>query len=100
MRALAEQEPGKIKFDEPASPASFRQLVSLGRTCLLCEENKPVAFLEEKAREMGLNAMHLEFERGDEPALELYRRGSRSISDDKMAEPRIAETFHRAMPLE
>jgi ribosomal protein S18 acetylase RimI-like enzyme len=116
MRALAEQEPGRIRFDEPASRASFRQLVSLptfGRTWLLCEENKPVgyivltigfsfefhghdafidelyvdtayrrrgfgrqavAFAEEKAREMGVNAVHLEVDRGNEPALELYRR--------------------------
>jgi diamine N-acetyltransferase len=115
MRLLAEQEPGKIKFDEPAARAAFRKLLSLpafGRTWLLCEENKPVgyivltigfsfefhghdafidelyvdaayrrrgfgrqavAFLEEKAREMGVSAVHLEVERGNDPALELYR---------------------------
>jgi ribosomal protein S18 acetylase RimI-like enzyme len=33
-----------------------------------------VAFVEEKAREMGVNAVHLEVDRGNEPALELYRR--------------------------
>jgi len=115
MRVLAEQEPGKIKFDEPAVRASFRQLLKLpafGRTWLLCEENKTVgyvvltigfsfefhghdsfidelyvdagcrrrgygrqalAFVERKAREMGVNAIHLEVDRGNNPALELYR---------------------------
>jgi len=33
-----------------------------------------VAFLEEKAREMGVNAIHLEVDRGNDPAFELYRR--------------------------
>jgi ribosomal protein S18 acetylase RimI-like enzyme len=116
MRILAEQEPGKIKFDEPAARASFRQLLTLpafGRTWLLCVENKPVgyivltigfslefhghdafidelyvdaayrrrgfgrqavAFLEQRAREMGVNAIHLEVDRGNDPAVELYRR--------------------------
>jgi ribosomal protein S18 acetylase RimI-like enzyme len=116
MRVLAGQEPGTIKFDEPAARASFRQLLSLpafGRTWLLCEENKTigyivltigfsfefhghdsfidelyvdaayrrrgygrqaVAFVEQKAREMGVNAIHLEVDRGNDPALELYRR--------------------------
>jgi diamine N-acetyltransferase len=116
MRVLAEQEPGKIKFDEPAARASFRRLLSLpafGRTWLLFEENetvgyivltigfsfefhghdafidelyvdaayrrrgfgrRAVAFVEAKAREMGVNALHLEVDRGNEPALELYRR--------------------------
>ena len=32
-----------------------------------------VAFLEERAREMGVNAVHLEVDRGNDPALELYR---------------------------
>jgi len=116
MRVLVEQEPGKIKFDEPAARASFQQLLSrptFGRTWLLCEESKPVgyivltigfsfefhghdafidelyvdtayrrrgfgrqavAFVEQKAREMGVNAIHLEVDRGNDPALELYRR--------------------------
>jgi ribosomal protein S18 acetylase RimI-like enzyme len=116
MRLLAEQEPGKIKFDELAARAAFRKLLSLpafGRTWLLCAENKPVgyivltigfsfefhghdafidelyvdaayrrrgfgrqavAFLEEKAREMGVSAVHLEVNRGNDPAFELYRR--------------------------
>lgn len=116
MRVLAEQEPGKIKFDELAARASFRQLLSLppfGRVWLLCETNKvagyvvltigfsfefhghdafidelyvdaayrrrgwgrqAVVFVEQKARDMGVNAVHLEVDQGNERALELYRR--------------------------
>jgi ribosomal protein S18 acetylase RimI-like enzyme len=116
MRLLAEQEPGKIQFDEPAALASFRELLSrpaFGRTWILCKENKPVgyivltigfsfefhghdafidelyvdaayrrrgfgrqavAFVEAKAREMGVTALHLEVDRGNDSALELYRR--------------------------
>jgi ribosomal protein S18 acetylase RimI-like enzyme len=33
-----------------------------------------VAFLEQKAREMGVNAVHLEVDHGNDSALELYRR--------------------------
>lgn len=33
-----------------------------------------VGFVEEKAREMGVNAVHLEVDPGNAPALELYRR--------------------------
>jgi ribosomal protein S18 acetylase RimI-like enzyme len=33
-----------------------------------------VAFVEQKAREMGVRAVHLEVDRGNDPALELYRR--------------------------
>lgn len=33
-----------------------------------------MAFVEEKAREMGVNALHLEVDRANNPALELYRR--------------------------
>lgn len=33
-----------------------------------------LTFAEEKAREMGVNAIHLEVDRGNDPALELYRR--------------------------
>jgi ribosomal protein S18 acetylase RimI-like enzyme len=33
-----------------------------------------MAFVEQKAREMGVNAIHLEVDRGNDPALELYRR--------------------------
>jgi ribosomal protein S18 acetylase RimI-like enzyme len=116
MRALAEQEPGKIKFDEPAARTAFRKfscLPAFVRVWLLCEANKPVgyivltigfsfefhghdafidelyvdadyrrrgfgrhaiSFLEQKAREMGVNAIHLEVDRGNELASELYRR--------------------------
>jgi ribosomal protein S18 acetylase RimI-like enzyme len=116
MRLLAEQEPGKIQFDEAAARESFRRFLSLpafGRVWLLSEGStivgyivltigfsfefrghdafidelyiestfrrrgygrQAVAFLEEKAREMGLNAVHLEVDHGNDPALELYRR--------------------------
>ncbi len=33
-----------------------------------------VAFVEEKARELSVNAIHLEVDRGNDPAFELYRR--------------------------
>ena len=33
-----------------------------------------IAFLEQEAREMGVQAVHLEVDRGNDPALELYRR--------------------------
>jgi diamine N-acetyltransferase len=33
-----------------------------------------VEFVEKKAREMGVNALHLEVDDGNDPALELYRR--------------------------
>ena len=66
MRALAEQEPGKIKFDEPAARTAFRKFSSLpafGRVWLLCEANKPVGYI----------VLTLGFS-GNEPAAELYRR--------------------------
>jgi ribosomal protein S18 acetylase RimI-like enzyme len=116
MRQLAEQEPGKIQFDESAARTAFRKFLSLpafGRVWLLCEGSLPmgyivltigfsfefhghdafidelyidsnfrrrgygkqaVMFLEKKARAMGVNAVHLEVDRGNDPALELYRR--------------------------
>jgi ribosomal protein S18 acetylase RimI-like enzyme len=116
MRLLAEQEPGKIQFNESAARATFRKFLSLptfGRVWILCEGNLPVgyivltigfsfefhghdafidelyvdsgfrrrgygkqavAFLEQKAREMGVNAVHLEVDQGNDPAFELYRR--------------------------
>lgn len=116
MRKLAEQDPGKITFDEAAARATFRKLLSLpafGRMWLLSEDDKSVgyiiltvgfsfefhghdafidelyigpahrrrgygrravAFLEKKALEMGVKAVHLEVDRGNDPALELYRR--------------------------
>ena len=33
-----------------------------------------VAFVEKRAHEMGVNAIHLEVDRGNDPACELYRR--------------------------
>ena len=116
MRVLAEQEPGKIQFDESAARKTFRQFLSLpgfGRVWLLCERNSPVgyiiltigfsfefhghdafvdelyieaafrrrgygrdavSFLEKEASKMGVNAVHLEVDRGNDPAFELYRR--------------------------
>ena len=35
---------------------------------------RAVEFVEKKAREMGVHALHLEVDPGNEPALELYRR--------------------------
>ena len=116
MRLLAEQEPGKIRFDESAARATFRRFLSLpvfGRVWVLCEADLPVgyivltmgfsfefhghdafidelyidsnfrrrgygrqavAFLENKARETGVNAIHLEVDRGNDPAFQLYWR--------------------------
>jgi ribosomal protein S18 acetylase RimI-like enzyme len=116
MRLLAEQEPGKIQFDEPAARATFCKFLSLpafGRAWLLCENQVPVGYLvltigfsfefhghdafidelyvdapyrrqgygrqavefvEKKASEMGVNAIHLEVDHGNDPAFELYRR--------------------------
>jgi ribosomal protein S18 acetylase RimI-like enzyme len=116
MRQLAEQDPGKIQFDESAARATFKKFLSLpafGRVWLLRVGDLPVGyivltvgfsfefhghdafidelyidaafrrrgygkravmFLEEKAREMGVNAIHLEVDHGNDPAFELYRR--------------------------
>ena len=116
MRQLAEQETGKIHFDEAAPRASlrkFRSLPAFGVVWMLCEGNKPVgyiiltvgfsfefhghdafidelyvdaayrrrgyglkavSFIEKKARERGVNAIHLEVDRGNNLAFELYRR--------------------------
>ena len=116
MRHLAEQEPGKIQFDEAAARSAFQQFLSLpafGRVWLLCHGNlavgyivltigfsfefhghdafidelyigtafrrrgfgrQAVIFLEQQAREMGVNAIHLEVDQGNNPAFELYRR--------------------------
>ena len=35
---------------------------------------KAVGFVEEQARKMGANALHLEVDHGNDPAMELYRR--------------------------
>ena len=48
MRVLAEQEPGKIQFDEPTARETFRRFLSLptfGKTWLLCERNRPVGYI-------------------------------------------------------
>ena len=48
MRALAEQEPGKIRFDELAARTAFRKFSSLpafGRVWILSEANKPVGYI-------------------------------------------------------
>jgi ribosomal protein S18 acetylase RimI-like enzyme len=116
MRLLAEQEPGKIQFDEAAARATlqeFRSLPAFGAIWMVCEASKPigyiiltigfsfefhghdafidelfidagyrrrgygrqaVAFLEKSAREMGVHAVHLEVDRGNDPAFGLYRR--------------------------
>ncbi len=116
MRNLAEQEPGKIKFNETAARAAFRQFLSLpnfGRVWFLHKDaalvgyiiltvgfsfefrghdafidelfivashrrrgygRQAVAFVEQQARKMGINAIHLEVDDGNDPALELYRR--------------------------
>jgi ribosomal protein S18 acetylase RimI-like enzyme len=116
MRLLAEQEPGKIQFDEPQARATFRHFLSIpafGRVWLLSEGNLPVGyivltigfsfefhghdafidelyveatyrrrgygrqaveFLEKKARELNVNAIHLEVDQGNDPAFNLYRR--------------------------
>jgi len=123
MRLLAEQEPGKIQFDDAAARASLRKFQSLpafGGAWMLCEGNKAVGyivltvgfsfefhghdafidelyvdaayrrrgygrkavtFIEEKARAMGVNAIHLEVDRGNDPALELYRRAGYADHD-------------------
>jgi diamine N-acetyltransferase len=123
MRLLAEQEPGKIQFDESAARASlrkFRFLPAFGGVWMLCEGKKAVgyviltvgfsfefhghdafidelyvdaeyrrrgygrkavAFIEEKAREMGVNAIHLEVDRGNDSAFELYRRAGYADHD-------------------
>jgi ribosomal protein S18 acetylase RimI-like enzyme len=123
MRHLAEQEPGKIQFDEAAARASlrkFRSLPAFGGVWMLCEGNKAVGyivltvgfsfefhghdafidelyvdaayrrrgygrkavtFIEEKAREMGVNAIHLEVDRGNDSAFELYRRAGYADHD-------------------
>jgi len=116
MRSLAEQEPGKIHFDEAAARTVFRQFLSLpafGRVWILTigasavgyiiltigfsfefhghdafiDElyihaayrrrgygKRAVEYLEQKAREMGVHAIHLEVDDGNDPAFELYRR--------------------------
>jgi hypothetical protein len=84
MRFLAEQEPGKILFDEAAARGSlrkFRLVPAFGGVWTLCKGKKAVAFIEEKARETGVNAIHLEVDRGNDSAFELYRRAGYADHD-------------------
>lgn len=116
MRALAEQEPGKIQFDAAAAQVALRTLFAqpeLGRTWLVCDGGSAVGYLvltlgfsfefrgrdafidelyiapgyrrrglgrmamefaEKRAKELGVNAVHLEVDHGNDPAMELYRR--------------------------
>lgn len=116
MRALAQQDPEVIPFNEPAVRAAFHQFLSLpafGRIWLphkgaeligyiilaigfsfefrghdaFIDElyivpahrrrgfgRHAMVFLEQQAREMGVNAIHLEVDPGNNSALELYRR--------------------------
>lgn len=116
MRALAEQEPGRIEFDQPAALAAVRLLLAeprFGHTWLLWDGATAVgyvaltisfsfeyrgrdAFIDElyiepayrrrglgrmamqfaelRAKELGVNAVHLEVDRGNDPAMELYRK--------------------------
>jgi len=116
MRSLAEQEPGKIVFDEAIARATLRRFLKLpqfGRIWLVFDGvdlagyiiltvgfsfefhghdafidelyiapayrrrgfgRRAVEYVEQKAREMGVNAIHLEVDDGNDPALELYRR--------------------------
>jgi len=116
MRALAEQDPEVIPFNESSARAAFHQFLSLpafGRIWLLHYGAKLIgyiiltigfsfefrghdafidelfivpahrrrgfggqamAFVEKAAREMAVNAIHLEVDPGNHSALELYRR--------------------------
>jgi diamine N-acetyltransferase len=116
MRALAQQDPEVIPFNEPAVRAAFHQFLSLpafGRIWLLYKSaeligyiilaigfsfefrghnafidelyiipahrhrgygRQAMTFVEQEALEMGVNAIHLEVDPGNNSALELYRR--------------------------
>lgn len=116
MRALAEQDPEVIPFNESSARAAFHQFLSLptfGRIWLIFDGaalvgyiiltvgfsfefrghdafidelyiapaqrrrgfgRRAMAFVEQQAREMGVNAIHLEVDPGNDSALELYRR--------------------------
>ena len=115
MRALAEQEPEVIPFNESAARSAFHQFLSLpsfGRIWVFYDGpalvgyiiltigfsfefrghdafidelyilpahrrrgygRQAMEFIECRAREMGVNAVHLEVDHGNDPALELYR---------------------------
>jgi ribosomal protein S18 acetylase RimI-like enzyme len=116
MRALAEQDPEVILFNETAARAAFHQFLSLpafGRIWLLYDGavlvgyiiltigfsfefrghdafidelyivpshrrrgfgRQAMSFVEQEARKLGVNAIHLEVDPGNDSALELYRR--------------------------
>ena len=116
MRALAQQDPEVIPFNESAARAAFHQFLSLpefGRIWLFHDGpslvgyliltigfsfefrghdafidelyivpshrrrglgRQAMAFVEQRAHEMGVNAIHLEVDPGNDSALELYRR--------------------------
>lgn len=116
MRALAQQDPEVIPFNETAVRAAFRQFLSLpafGRIWLLYNGSELIgyvilaigfsfefrghdafidelyivpshrrrgfgrqtmSFVEQEARKLGVNAIHLEIDPGNNSALELYRR--------------------------
>lgn len=116
MRALAEQDPEVIPFNESSARGAFHQFLSLppfGRIWLLYDGAAPVgyiiltigfsfefrghdafidelyitpahrhrgfgrqaiAFVEQEACELGVNAIHLEVDPSNDSALELYRR--------------------------
>lgn len=132
MRLLAEQEPGKIHFDESAVRTTlhyFFTLPQFGRIWMVCEEGKPVGYiiltigfsfefhghdafidelyvdegyrrrgygraavahLERKARAMGVHAVHLEVDLGNDPAQELYRRGGYQAHDRFLMTKRLS----------
>lgn len=52
---------------------------------------KAVTFLEAKAREMGVNAIHLEVDRGNDPAFELYRRAGYEYHDRFLMTKRLKD---------
>lgn len=116
MRALAEQDPEVIPFNESFARAAFHQFLSLpafGRIWLLYNGaeligyiiltigfsfefrghdafidelyivpahrrrgygRQAMSFVEKEAREMGVNAIHLEVDHSNNSASELYRR--------------------------
>jgi ribosomal protein S18 acetylase RimI-like enzyme len=123
MRALAEHEPGKIEFDEPAASEALRAFLAdpqFGRMWILQEHETAVGyvvltlgfsfefrgrdafidelyiepgyrrrglgrmameFAEKRAKELGVNAIHLEVDHGNDAAMELYRRSGYADHD-------------------
>jgi ribosomal protein S18 acetylase RimI-like enzyme len=48
-------------------------------------------FVEEQAREMGVNALHLEATHGNEPAIELYRRAGYFMHERFLMTKRVSD---------